>query len=66
MLFWIWKKDIIKLLKIHQLELSICWGLSGTVWKSHWSFKQQPEIKWNLCTYLFSSTVIFIFIVISP
>ena len=26
--------------------MKISWGLTGSVWKSHWSFKQQPEIKW--------------------
>ena len=29
------------------------WGLTGSVWKPHWLFKQQPEIKWNLYTYFF-------------
>ena len=49
------KKDLIKLLKVYQLKARICWGLPGSAWKSRWSSKQQPEIKWNFyfysCTY---------------
>ena len=53
MVFWIWKKDLIKLLKICQLSARICWGLPGSAWKSRWSSKQQSEITGNLYTYLF-------------
>ena len=44
---------MVKLLKIYMLYVRIGWGLTGSVSKSRWSFKQQPEIKWNLYTYLF-------------
>ena len=53
MLFWIWKKDLIKLLKIYRLQARICWGLPGSAWKLRWSSKQWPEITGNLYTYLF-------------
>ena len=33
--------------------MRIGWGLTGSVWKLGWSFKQQPEIKCNLYTQLF-------------
>ena len=44
---------MLKLLKIYQMQVRIAWGLTVSVWKLPWSFKQQPEIKWNLYTYLF-------------
>ena len=44
---------MIKLLKIYQLQVRIAWELTGSVWKLRRSFKKQPEIKWNLYTYLF-------------
>ena len=53
MLFWVWKKNMIKLLKIYQLRVRIGWGLTGSKWKSRWSFKQQLDIKWSLFTLLF-------------
>ena len=53
MIFWIWKKDLIKLLKIYQLLVRICWGLPGSVWKSQWLSKQEADITGNLYTYLF-------------
>ena len=34
--------------------MRINWELTGKVWKLRWLFKQQPEIKWNLYTYLCS------------
>ena len=53
MVLWIWKKDLIKLLKIYQLLVRICWGLPGSVWKSQWLSKQEADITGNLYTYLF-------------
>ena len=47
------KNNIIKLLKTYHLYVRIYWGLSGNVWKLHWSFKQQPGVKLNLYTYPF-------------
>ena len=34
--------------------MRIGWGLTGSVWKSRWSFMQHPEIKRNLYTELFA------------
>ena len=47
------KKAYDKTLNNIPLLARICWGLPGSVWKSCWLSKQQPEIKWNLYTYLF-------------
>ena len=53
MVFWTWKKNLIKLLKIYQLWARICWRLPGSVWKSRWSSKPQCDITGNLYTCLF-------------
>ena len=53
MVFWIWKKNLIKLLNIYQLWARICWELPGNVWKSRWSSKQKPDITRNLYSYIF-------------
>ena len=53
MVIWIWKRDLIKLLKIYKLQARICWGLPGSAWQSCWSSKQWPEITEKLYTYLF-------------
>ena len=54
MVFCIWKKNLIRLLKIYQLYARICWWLPGGVWKSPWSSKQEAKITGNLYTCLFS------------
>ena len=53
MVLWIWKNDLTKLVKIYQLQVRICWGLPGSVWKLCWSSKQKPGITGNLYTYVF-------------
>ena len=48
LLLWIWKKDVIVRIFLYE---NVNW--KRCVWKLRWSFKQQPEIKWNLYTDLF-------------
>ena len=52
MIFWIWKKDLIKLLEIYQLQARTLWEFPESLWKLRWSFKQKPDTTGNLYTYL--------------
>lgn len=52
--YWIWKKDIVKLLKVYQLLARICWGLVE-VYENHTNYLN------NNLTLNETSTIIIFF-----